>query len=165
MRTLAAALAVALLVRGLTSSYASQSPHLGSSGAAIARAWKPAPSNGKLCAKGIQGLSLCEYSAGRIHIDVGYKSAVAYDFIAWNFPRPGGSAAWRLLVSLLPAGAKRISCRTIKKTGGAYGPARACTYRAGKHQDLVAEYPAPTDPQTQGETVQDEGFDWIAAAN
>jgi hypothetical protein len=82
-----------------------------------------------------------------------------------NPPSPDSPRYWSYLTSFLPAGALKKACRTIQKTGGLSGPARACLFSYGKNKILVAQYLTTAANFAVGTTALGEGFDWVTAGH
>jgi hypothetical protein len=144
-------------------------PVIGAPPSALDSAWTPNYVFGASDCNTASGQQLCEYKFGGHNITVGFgvefPRGRAWDMISYGWRTPGSAQQWKFLLSLLPAGTHRTGCTTITKTGGGYGPARACVYRWYGHSILVAQYLHPSDPTTQGEVAMDAGYGWIAAAS
>jgi hypothetical protein len=133
-------------------------PHIGSPEAVVDHAWRLDPNQGG-CMRG-----QCAFSYSDLSIDVGFvNNAVTY-FDLYDSTDAGNPKYWQLLTSLLPAHVRRVSCKTIQQTAFDAGPAKACIYRWGSRQILVAQYLTRNQMQACGTVDLNEGFAYIQAA-
>ena len=108
-------------------------------------------------------MNLVQFSHGKA-VDV----EVSFDpdrYSSNNPPRPDSPRYWLYLTSFLPTGARKKTCRTIQKTGGLSGPARACIFAYGGSKILVAQYLTTAANLAIGTAALGEGFDWITAGH
>lgn len=108
---------------------------------------------------------LCDYRAGAIYVAVTYGGGTAQEFRLpafdpadqWGNKSPAAGRYWQFMTSLLPAGARKYACATVKPSDQG-GPAHACLYRyhfggASKWSGntlIVAQYLDPSEGNDAG---------------
>jgi len=97
-----------------------------------------------------------------LHIIVGFLYGRSVTFVIGGYHHPERQRYWTFLVSLLPRGATRISCKTVHtpmKVGVAgTGRAHACLYRYRGHTILVAQHVVPIRLAVEGEVRLDASY-------
>lgn len=130
-------------------------PRIGSSRSVVASTWAYDPLYGAPECKS----TMCNYVSGPVHLLVNFNSnSVVTDIQMYQYPDPGQSKYWHMLLGFLPAGATKQSCRRFTHTSGLSGPARACRYRWQGHTILVAQW-LRENPLTRGGWV-DTGMNY-----
>lgn len=133
-------------------------PQLGSPKSVVDRVWQR---DHLPCIGGI-----CGYWYGGMHINVdydnGYRSAAEYQ--TGMYANPAATRYTRFLTSLLPRGSRRSSCRTLSRTPGNNGPARACIYLYRGTSILLAQYLTTVNPAVEGTVWMGATYDDITPA-
>lgn len=114
-----------------------EQPRINAPKAVVSRAWPYDPLYGAHnCDAGI-----CTYALGQVHLLVNFGSGGRVtDIQMYQYPNPGRPRYWTMLLSFLPSGARRQSCRAFRQTAGLSGPARACLYRWNGRRILVVQW-------------------------
>lgn len=121
-------------------------PHIGSPESLVDGVWKHVavadPLAGKpFCSSG----GGCSYVTGSIHVRVHYdapRNGHVVEFDVGGYSKPGNIRYWRFLISLLPPGATKPTCKNFARSGMPPlngGPAKACVYRYRATTILVAQ--------------------------
>jgi hypothetical protein len=142
--------------------------HLGSSQSAFDHTWTR---DQMKCIGGICGYKAyyLKFLWNQVHYSHGKADQIAITFDPDHYnnnpPSPASNRYWSYLTNLLPAGAKRATCRTIQKTGGLSGPAFACLYSYQKKTILVDHYLTTAANLAIGDVNLNQDFSYIEAAH